>query len=181
MKPFLVLASPIKSLGRVRDDEEELRDGLDAVVAGHDGGYSIGGEGPTDYFHFLVRFCPHPIGGFLGPVLRLFSTPPPSARPPPRSCRIFPQPSVDVAGEPLVHDVCTSVVVSGVILGLLRFWGELAKRGVFEQLRKPRTISCNCSTRDQYYKDAAHGTGNMEKHCYCQVNKQTRRLQVWLT
>ncbi|XP_038980887.1 probable phytol kinase 2, chloroplastic [Phoenix dactylifera] len=33
----------------------------------------------------------------------------------------------------LVHDVCTSVVVSGIILGLLHFWGELAKLGLFEQ------------------------------------------------
>lgn len=36
--------------------------------------------------------------------------------------------------SPLVHDVCASVVTAGVALGLLRFWEELAKRGVFEQV-----------------------------------------------
>ncbi|KAG1365671.1 putative phytol kinase 2, chloroplastic [Cocos nucifera] len=35
--------------------------------------------------------------------------------------------------NPLVHDVCASAVTAGVALGLLRFWEELAKQGLFEQ------------------------------------------------
>ncbi|XP_078181590.1 phosphatidate cytidylyltransferase family protein isoform X2 [Carex rostrata] len=33
----------------------------------------------------------------------------------------------------LLHDIGVSALASGVALGLLRFWEELAKRGVFEQ------------------------------------------------
>lgn len=36
----------------------------------------------------------------------------------------------------LLHDVGVSALASGVALGLLRFWEELAKRGVFEQVKK---------------------------------------------
>jgi hypothetical protein len=36
----------------------------------------------------------------------------------------------------LLYDVGVSALASGVALGLLRFWEELAKRGVFEQVKK---------------------------------------------
>lgn len=36
----------------------------------------------------------------------------------------------------LLYDVGVSALASGVALGLLRFWEELAKRGVFEQVEK---------------------------------------------
>lgn len=38
------------------------------------------------------------------------------------------------AEDPLVHDVCASALTAGVALALLRFWEEMAKRQVFEQV-----------------------------------------------
>jgi len=37
-------------------------------------------------------------------------------------------------GSPLVQDICAAAVTAGVALGLLRFWEEVAKRRVFEQV-----------------------------------------------
>ncbi|KAF8396960.1 hypothetical protein HHK36_018597 [Tetracentron sinense] len=38
-----------------------------------------------------------------------------------------------VPGNPVVNDVCTAAIASCVALSLFRFWGETAKRGIFDQ------------------------------------------------
>uniref|UniRef100_A0A6V7QSK6 Uncharacterized protein n=1 Tax=Ananas comosus var. bracteatus TaxID=296719 RepID=A0A6V7QSK6_ANACO len=62
------------------------------------------------------------------PVASAAATSPEPAAPPPRP----PKCSLSLDGA-VVRDVGAAALATGVALGILRFWEELAKRGVFEQ------------------------------------------------
>uniref|UniRef100_A0A1D1XNQ1 Putative phytol kinase 2, chloroplastic n=1 Tax=Anthurium amnicola TaxID=1678845 RepID=A0A1D1XNQ1_9ARAE len=69
---------------------------------------------------------------------RLLPTLPSRISPAPAQGRVrrrstSPRASMWAAQGEVVHDVFAAAITSGVALGLLRFWEELAKRGVFDQ------------------------------------------------
>lgn len=53
----------------------------------------------------------------------------------PRS-RLTPMAFASPTENQLLHDAGAAVLTAGVALGLLRFWEELVKRGVLEQVRR---------------------------------------------
>uniref|UniRef100_A0A1D1XR53 Putative phytol kinase 2, chloroplastic n=1 Tax=Anthurium amnicola TaxID=1678845 RepID=A0A1D1XR53_9ARAE len=70
---------------------------------------------------------------------RLLPTLPSRISPAPAQGRVrrrstSPRASMWAAQGEVVHDVFAAAITSGVALGLLRFWEELAKRGVFDQV-----------------------------------------------